>query len=311
MSTYCYTLFFIFLLASTLSFGQKKELEVYGITDLKTEYNTFVIDSIKAKKESNKILKQLYAASYLSARLDSLVQSEESYSLYFYQGTTFKWLNLNKGNLPTELISKVDYKNHLFWNKPFNSEDLTALFERTVQYYENNGYPFVSVALDSVSIDTNQNIEASLKIQKNQFYRLDSLEIDGNVEVSKKYIIKQLDIKLGEPYNESVVKKISNRIEEIPFLREKRKHKVLFFEEGVKIVLDLEKRQASRFDGIIGLLTNEEDGKIELTGDVDLNLINSFNRGENIGLQWRKLKGNSQDLNVLFNYLLLSFQQVG
>lgn len=302
MSAYCYTLFFIFLLASTLSFGQKKELKVYGITDLKTEYNTFVIDSVEAKKESNKILKQLYAASYLSARLDSLKQSEESYSLYFYQGKTFKWLNLKKGNLPTELISKVDYKNHLFWNKPFNSEDLTALFERTVQHYENNGYPFVSVALDSVTIDTNKSIEASLKIKKNKFYRLDSLEINGEVEVSKKFIIKQLDIKLGEPYNESVVKKISNRIEEIPFLREKRKHKVLFFEEGVKIVLDLEKRQASRFDGIIGLLTNEEDGKIELTGDVDLNLINSFNRGENIGLQWRKLKGNSQDLNVLFNY---------
>src|SRR5690606_22204669 len=176
MSAYSYTVFLFFLLASILSFGQKKELKVYGITDLKTEYNTFVIDSVEAKKESNKILKQLYAASYLSARLDSIVRGKDLFKLYFYQGKTFKWLNLKKGNFPTELISKVDYKNHLFWDKPFNSEDLTALFERTVQHYENNGYPFVSVALDSVTIDTNQSIEASLKIQKNQFYRLDSLE---------------------------------------------------------------------------------------------------------------------------------------
>ena len=37
-----------------------------------------------------------------------------------------------------------------------------------------------------------------------------------------------------------------------------------------------------------------------MTGDVDLNLINAFKRGENIRFNWRKLKGNSQELDLNF-----------
>jgi outer membrane protein assembly factor BamA len=287
----------------TTVLGQKKALKIKGVKDIKLEAPKFVINETDAQSESSKILNQLYAASYLSARLDSLkVEGEKEITLYFYQGETYEWLELRKGNLPTELISKVDLNNRLFWNRPFNSKNLTSLFEQTIQYFENNGYPFVSVRLDSVRIDSNRQIEAALNIQKNKYYTLDSIEIKGNSEVSRKYILKQLDIELGEAYNESILKKVSDRIAEVPFIGEKEEYQIQFFEESVKLLLHLEKKQASRFDGVIGILTNKNDSKIELTGDVDLNLINSFNRGENIGLNWRKLKGNSQDLNIIFNY---------
>ncbi|MEX2379486.1 MAG: hypothetical protein WD530_01985 [Vicingaceae bacterium] len=277
-------------------------MRIEGVEQIKLDAPKFVLDKQHALSKSDEILKQLYAASFLNARLDSLKEGEDQITLYFFQGETYEWLQLRKGNLPTELIGKVDLNNRLFWNRPFNSEDLTSLFERTIQYYENNGYPFVSVQLDSVKIDSNRKIEAALNVKENKYYTLDSIEIKGNTEISRKYILKQLDLKLGEAYDESVLKKVSDRIAEVPFIREKEKQQVLFFEESVKLLLHLEKQQASRFDGVIGLLTNKDDSKIELTGDVDLNLINSFNRGENIGLNWRKLKGNSQDLNVLFNY---------
>lgn len=296
----------ILLVLSFLPFfsvwAQKKVLRIEGVEQIKLDAPKFVLDKKDALSKSDEILKQLYAASFLNARLDSLNEGEDQITLYFFQGETYEWLQLRKGNLPTELIGKVDLNNRLFWNRPFNSEDLTALFERTVQYYENNGYPFVSVRLDSVKIDSNRKIEAALNVKENKYYTLDSIEIEGNTEISRKYILKQLDIKLGEAYDESVLKKVSDRIAEVPFIREKEKYQIHFFEESVKLLLHLEKQQASRFDGVIGLLTNEDDSKIELTGDVDLNLINSFNRGENIGLNWRKLKGNSQDLNILFNY---------
>jgi hypothetical protein len=103
-------------------------------------------------------------------------------------------------------------------------------------------------------------------------------------------------------FNEKTIKSISNRIAEIPFVSQSKTQQVQFFEENVKLVLYLEKKKASRFDGVLGILTNEDDGSIELTGDVDLNLINAFNRGENLGLNWRKLKGNSQDLKINFAY---------
>ena len=145
-----------------------------------------------------------------------------------------------------------------------------------------------------------------MKVERNKFYKIDSILVRGNTNINKTFLNQQLELNPGQAYDERKIKNISTRIQEIPFIENANDPDIQYFEEGVKIILHLKKKKASRFDGILGLLTNENDGKVEFTGDVDLNLINSFNRGEHIGFNWRKLKGNSQDLNLklLYPYLI-------
>jgi len=287
-----------FSLITLFCSSQNLLLETDGIDRLKINYETIVKDYNAALTEGDQILKQLYASSYLSATIDSIEKKDAAIKLYISPGEQYKWLKLSKGNLDAEAESKIDISNRLFLNRPFNAKQLNQLFERAIKYYENNGYPFATVRLDSFNFNDNNELSASIKLAKNQFYKVDSVLLRGSSKISRKYLLNHLELKTGDPFNEEKIKNISQRIREIPFISETKKSEVQYFEKGVKIILHTKRKKASRFDGVLGLLSSADDGKIELTGDIDLNLINSFNRGEIIGLNWRKLKGNSQDLKL-------------
>ncbi|HKL03074.1 MAG TPA: BamA/TamA family outer membrane protein, partial [Cryomorphaceae bacterium] len=62
---------------------------------------------------------------------------------------------------------------------------------------------------------------------------------------------------------------------------------------------------ASNFDGVLGVLPDNETGEILITGDVKLNLLNSFKAGETINLQWQRLQTRTQQLDVAFKYPFL------
>jgi outer membrane protein assembly factor BamA len=78
---------------------------------------------------------------------------------------------------------------------------------------------------------------------------------------------------------------------------------VVFTDDKAKLILYLDKKRASQFDGILGIAPNDDvDGKLLLTGDIKLKLLSAFNRGELIDLNWRKLEAQSQDLRFHFNF---------
>lgn len=279
---------------------EKKELSIKGLDHITVGHPSFVIDDKAALIEKNKILQQLYNQSFLAASFDSIKSTAKKIELFYSPGSTYQWLKLRAGNLPVADRSIIDLNDRLFLNRPFNKKQLINLFERTVNHYENNGYPFASVRLDSVKVNNKQQISAALNIEKGQYYQFDSLEINGDVGVSEQYILHSLGLKIGKPYPEYKIKQIASNLREIPFLEEERSHQVQFFETSVKLILYLKKKKASRFDGIIGLMTDEVDGSISVTGDVDLQLVNAFNRGEKMSLKWQKLQESSQELAIDF-----------
>ena len=80
---------------------------------------------------------------------------------------------------------------------------------------------------------------------------------------------------------------------------------VIFTNYKSKVLLFLKKKPASRFNGILGIIPDEQTGKLRLTGDVKLNLMNSFHNGEKIDFNWRAIQKNTQDLKFDFLYPFL------
>ncbi len=298
--TLLFSISFLVILSLLAQNADRKKLRIYGLEGVTIEHNSFISDSLLALSEKNIILQQLYELSYLAASFDSLKVTLEEIELYFTKGEEYKWLHLKAGNLPPNIISRVDIQNRIFYNQTFNKHQLTELYKRAIQHFENNGYPFASIGMDSIEINERQAISAVLTLDKGPFYQFDSIEVVGDIGVSERYILNSLSLKLGKPYVESKFKNITSRIQEIPFLEEEKIHEVQFFEKSVKLILYLKKKKASRFDGIVGLMTNEADGSISVTGDVNLQLINAFNRGEQLSLSWEKMRENSQELTIDF-----------
>ncbi|MDO9185096.1 MAG: BamA/TamA family outer membrane protein [Bacteroidia bacterium] len=261
---------------------------------------TFLTESERDKELKN-VLFACFDKAYLTASYDSLIVDSLHLKAYLNLGLPYKWALLKNGNVDEGVLSEIGYREKLYNDQPIYYKGVKRLQEKIITYYENNGYPFASVMLDSIVISEG-TIKAQLKLSKNSEEKIDSIIIRGTAKISPVYLYNYLGIKPGNLYNESKLKKVNARIAEIPFIRSSKPANILFTNKFNKLILNLEKKQASQFNGIIGILPDNNTGKIMFTGDVSLKLQNGLGRGELIDLNWRRLQTQTQDLKLRLVY---------
>ncbi|PIZ06000.1 MAG: hypothetical protein COY57_04300, partial [Flavobacteriales bacterium CG_4_10_14_0_8_um_filter_32_5] len=215
------------------------------------------------------INRQLSSLSFLTNSADSIIVDSSNFVAYFHLGKQYKWTSLRTQTIDEGVLSKIGFRDKLYNNKPFNQKQLHNFYEKVIAFYENNGYPFASIRLDSVVVKHN-TLSGLVHIEKNNLYKIDSVIIKGTATVSDQYIKNYIRIKENDLYNESAVRKMSTRIKELPFVAEVQPPKIYFNEKNTKIVMLLKKKNASRFNGILGIVP-DENGKVRLNGDVKLN----------------------------------------
>ncbi len=269
-------------------------------------YNAKPRDSLAAVKVLKRAVQYFYQKGYLTASIDSIVKDSSSTRAWIHTGSIYSTSSLRAGNADRLLLRQSGYREKFFTNKPYKPREISRLMENILKYCENNGYPFASVRLDSVEIGPDNHITASLDLQRNQKVYVDTMIVKGSSKLSRSFLRYYFNIKEGSPYNEQRIRRIESRIKDLPFVSEIRQTEVVFSGDKASIILYLDKKKASQFDGIIGIAPNEQtSGKLLITGDVKLKLLSVFNRGELIDLNWRKLEAQSQDLNFHFNYPFL------
>ena len=280
-------------------------LEIHSLNNpsflKKTVYKKIFSNKTEREKVLRNVLYACYDKSYLTASYDSLISDSTTLKAYLNLGSQYKWANLKNGNVDEGVLSEIGFREKLYSNQPVYFKDVKRIQEKLVAYYENNGYPFATVKLDSIVISEG-NIAAQLKLSKHSEEKIDSVIIKGNAKISPQYLYNYLGIQPGNLYNEGQLKKVNTRLAEIPFIRSSKSATVLFTDKTNKLILNLEKKQSSQFNGIIGILPDNKTGKITFTGDVSLKLQNGLGKGELIDLNWRRLQTQTQDLKLRLVY---------
>ena len=280
-------------------------------TIAKLNYKKQPGDAAACKKEVDKVISALRAESYLLAQCDSVYSDSLSYSAYISAGEQYTSAKISRGNLDLSLASKLGYREKQFINQPFKYKEIENLCEKTLRYYEDNGYPFASVNFDSVTIQNNE-ISAVLNVQKNKLYKIDSIIVRGSARINAAYLQRYLNVKQGMLYNEQTLAAISTRIRQLPFVTEKQAQRVQLTQRSNKLILFLDKKNASQFDGIIGILPDATTKKTIITGDVKLKLVNGILRnGETIDVEWRRLQTQTVDFNAKLQYPYLLRSPLG
>jgi outer membrane protein assembly factor BamA len=264
-----------------------------------------------ANKEIENIILTLQFKGYLLASADTVFSDSNSVTALINENAMFKTAHLKLGNLNTNLASKLGISEKLFFNKTFNYKEVAKSFEKIILYYENNGYPFATVALDSLEIDQNQ-LSGQFKVNKNKLFKIDSVRIEGTAKINRGFLYRYLSLKNNMPYNEEILLGISQKIKQLPFLVEQRSQVVKLTDKINKLYLFLDKKEASQFDGIIGLLPDATTKKTVLTGDVKLKVVNGvFRNGETFDLEWRRLQSQTQDFSGHIIYPFLFGSPIG
>lgn len=187
---------------------------------------------------------------------------------------------------------------------PVSPSELARDLERIFNVYVNNGYPFAEISLKKIAI-TGSQLSAELSITRGPLCTWKEVNVRGDSTISSTFISNIIQIHVGDLYNESSLRKLSQRIKQISFLEELKPYELLFTPDGVELFVYVKSIPISSINGIIGFQPNPTTQKLAFTGEVHLKLLNVLNRGELLDIKWQSIRDQTQSLNSRFNYPFL------
>ncbi len=290
---------------SVLVNAQTFSLKLIDVATGKTLKRETGNSAILRQEQVKNYFSTLHEQGYLAASADSFSVSGDTLILLVNRGEIYKWIKIKNSNIDEIALTAAGFREKNFVNRPLNYRKVAAVLNKTLIYYENHGYPFAQVKLDSIEQNGTQT-QALLRVEKGYFFKIDSVTWRGSARISKKYLYNYIGIAPGDVYNEATVRQMENRLKELPFVTSYRPADIFLMEETALIRLYLNDRKASDFSGMIGFLPNNaESGKLLLTGEANLKLKNSLGRGESIVAEWRRLQVSTQSLNVRLSWPFL------
>ena len=259
-------------------------------------------DSTALPGAGRAFLRQLQNQAYLTASIDSLQQIDDSTATaQLYLGPAMYWVYLRPGALENDRwLSASGFREKLYTGKPFRYDGLLRLQQDILEQAENNGFPFAGVRIDSVQTFTDGGVSGILRVDRGAFFTFKTLKINGNVRLPKSYLPQYLGVRPGAPYSRARVLRMRERLNTLLFVETLANPTVTFAGNEATVNLFLQKKRASRFDFIIGLLPrpNSADGRLLLTGSLSAAFLNALNLGERFALELERLRPETQKLDV-------------
>ena len=315
MSSWWYITLFLFCLNNRVYTQDQIKLTVSSSDQnplpLKFNQTKEILSEFEIHLALKEYLKSLHEDGYLSASVDSISGDSLFKHAYIYSGTKYQWVKLHTDSIDEEIISRTGFRDKQFSNKPLSIKQISTFFDNTLTYLENTGYPFAQMHLEHIQVDSNK-VEATVTLQKNQFYKIDSITILGeNTRLNRHYIENIIRIKSNYLYDERVIKDIGKRIQEDPFMDELRPYEVIFTETSCNIVLILKPKKANLFDGIIGVQPQDNNKGVIFTGDIKISLGNIVGQGERLKMRWQQLRDQTQQIDASISVPFLFRTPIG
>jgi outer membrane protein assembly factor BamA len=314
------SILYLFLLLIIINFSVDSQTDKLPLYLIITDSNpwekiavreTIQSDSLSVRKKLGEVLEGLYQDGYLAASIDSTRFSDGRITAYCNRGARFNWAKVSFDSIDPKVIRKAAININRYENKRIDPNQMISDQRKLIGIYENSGYPFASARLARMSFNDN-TAEGIMLIDKGPLIRIDSIIIKGSAKISPKYLKKQIGLDKYDLYQEKKIIAISERIKETTFLHEIKPYEIEFRENLADIYTYLEKNRASQFNGIIGIIPNNEiTGKLLLTGEVNFSLANLFGRGILFNMDWKKLEPLTQELNINSSYPYIFNSSIG
>jgi outer membrane protein assembly factor BamA len=313
-------LFCILLFSNYFSAAQYKYRLIASCVD---KENTFLVNELSIQTEFisqqscmdyvNKLPGVLQTKGFVTASMDSIVYGNDTASMVLYIGRQYKWAKINTKDVDAEILTLNGWNERLFSGKAMDLEQMKSMQERTLNYLENNGYPFSKIYLENLLLDED-SVSASLIIEKGPLYKIDSIRLFGKAKLANNFLQRYLDIRNGSIYKKDKLLSISKKILELPYVEEEHSSNMSLLGTGSVLNLYLKPKQSSQINALIGILPNSNQsasGKLMITGEANVQLRNAFGNGESVGLNWQQLQVSSPRLNLYYQHPYVFSSPVG
>ncbi len=318
------TYILLFLCFATLCFAQKQFFLVVKINEpdsikklVALPFEPLYQDSLSLKNAVSEWQKKQIGQGFLTCNIDKITKKDSTFEYFVFVGNRYEWAKLDRGNISLAELDKIGFRERIFSRKIFNYKELAFWIDKILIAQENKGYPFANLSLDNISIAKDGAISANFNLKKGDFIRFGDLKLDDDsTKISTRYLEHYLDILPNSIFDKSKIKNIKNRLRELPFLSLDGEPYLTFKDQKAIVHLALKRKQASRFDALLGVLPENTSAtgnktRFILTGTINLDLQNTLNKGERLLLDFQRFKANQQELKVQVNYPFIANLPVG
>ena len=271
------------------------------------------LDSAGIVVKSQASLQHYKLKGYALAAVDSFDFKEDTCKIWWYSGEKYEFGLIKMDDDTRELIKSAGL-NKYNWNaKNPDSNAVSSFLIDVVNYLVNNGFPFAKAYFKDIVFDKNK-VNLRLEIDKGRYFTYDTLEITGNLRLSKNYLHRYLRLIPGNSYRHADVQNSTKLLRNLPFAQSKSEPIISFVNDVAIVNLKLDANNASRFDFIIGILpgTSSIGGRgFLLTGELMADLQNKFGVGERISVFFRRLEVEDQEIKLGFSYPYLFHTSFG
>ncbi len=255
-------------------------------------------DTLTIYSAFNKYLSELFSNGFLEARIDSINISNNHALAYGYRGGKYEFDKFEVDSISTKIYSKAGINLKVIRRDALSPVTFNSISQKTIEYLENNGYPFAHIDFTNVKIKKSKaNVTSSISLGPK--ITLDTIYIKGDARVKRGFIENYLRFEKEKPYSQKMVSRLDKSINQLGFVSTIKPSEVEFVPGKARIYTYLTNKAASHFSGIVGFSSGEEGKKgLQLTGDINLRLINTFKRGETNILKWQAMSEGLQRLKV-------------
>ena len=229
-------------------------------------------------------LKSLKERGYISAKVKKFIKIDSlNYKIELTRNQKIKYIKLlNIDSLKVDIKSIITDSN----DDIIDLNDLSEKIDSSIKYLSNIGYPFAKIKLDSILLINPQTVESKLIIDYGSERKIDEIKIKGYEDFPLKYIKHLLGIELNTILKLDNVKNRVKILNQTNFARNLKDPEILFTRDSTILYLYIQKIKKNTFDGFLGFDSDDQSGKVKIQGYAKINLINTFNNGENIKIDF-------------------------
>lgn len=255
-----------------------------------------------ASEAINQINDVLYKDGYLALKAFSTINAD---TIYYQYNLNTKIEHLVISN---ELLSSYDREllNLHEQKQKINFKALDATLKNITFILDKSGLGTSSVILSNHEIK-NDTLFCALQIVLEQSRVLNKVIVVSEQKLPESIIQRSTKKYINRPYSEELIEAVANTVNDLDFVTTYKAPETLFTKTNTSVYLYLNKRKNNSFDGFGGFYTDKEN-KLNLTGQLNLELNNVFNAGESLLINWQSNadKQTQIDLAGSFVYLFKS-----
>jgi outer membrane protein assembly factor BamA len=256
------------------------------------------VDSMEVENLIKVQLENAKQSGFLLANMDIVIFKKDTVFVHVFLGEKYEQIQIFKGNVSSDVFENMGTKKSKK-KSLFTHQGLKIGLNNIHNYYQNNGYPFASVKLDSIK-NENNILSANILLNEGPIITYDSVDIGKYNGIKYRFLVNHLNLNYGNEYSNLEIDEVVYKVDELPYLKLADSPEVNFRLNKAQVVMDLESVQVNSFDGIAGFVPKQNGNGSQLTGELNLAFDNLFKSGKKINFEWQKLDSKSQYLDAIY-----------